>query len=289
MFVALKLEEATNTQPCGEPSTARMYFAARALRWARPSPSPLLLPPSAAVSVVLGGRVAARGLASGPFTVYCDEKEADSKAALATFEESDAPYTTFQFLKRAPKEDELLRVASVLQGGAELMLRDNSWPRVTNPEEIAGVCANNPALLQRPIVVAPDGSTAVTVPLAADSAELVAWIESQDYTPRSEDEEEGDEAAGGPPGPVDSFYGDMAAAAEAEEELVDDDGVDPSDAAEALKAMVQMMDEEQMREAAEMLDVKSQDLDSADLDSLDEEQLRSLLLHILDDTIDRLK
>ena len=288
MFVALKLEEATNTQPCGEPSTARMYFAARALRWARPSPSPLLLPPSATVSVVLGGRVAARGLASGPFTVYCDEKEADSKAALATFEESDAPYTTFQFLKRAPKEDELLRVASVLQGGAELMLRDNSWPRVTNPEEIAGVCANNPALLQRPIVVAPDGSTAVTVPLAADSAELVAWIESQDYTPRSEDEEEGDEAAGGAPGTVDSFYGDMAAA-EGEEELVDDDGVDPSDAAEALKAMVQMMDEEQMREAAEMLDVKSQDLDSADLDSLDEEQLRSLLLHILDDTIDRLK
>ena len=88
---------------------------------------------------------------------------------------------------------------------------------------------------------------------------------------------------------MDSFYGDMAAAAEEEEELVDDDGVDPSDAAEALKAMVQMMDEEQMREAAEMLDVKSQDLDSADLDSLDEEQLRSLLLHILDDTIDRLK
>ena len=115
------------------------------------------------------------------------------------------------------------------------------------------------------------------------------WIESQDYTPRSEDEEEGDEAAGGAPGTVDSFYGDMAAAAVAEEELVDDDGVDPSDAAEALKAMVQMMDEEQMREAAEMLDVKSQDLDSADLDSLDEEQLRSLLLHILDDTIDRLK
>ena len=272
-----------------------MYFAARALRWARPSPSPLLPHPSASV----GGRVAARrGLASGPFTVYCDEKEADSKAALATFEESDAPYTTFQFLKRAPKEDELLRVASVLQGGAELMLRDNSWPRVTNPEEIAGVCANNPALLQRPIVVAPDGSTAVTVPLAADSAELCAWIESQDYTPRSEDseeEEEGDEpaaaaAAGGgaAPGPVDSFYGDMAAAEE-EEELVDDDGVDPSEAAEALKAMVMAMEEEQMREAAEMLDVQSQDLDSADLDSLDEEELRSLLLHILDDTIDRLK
>ena len=70
------------------------------------------------------------------FTVYHDAKCAACKSVVEALISADAPYTTMSFLKKTPKEDALLQVARVLQGGAELMLLDNSWPRVTNPEEV---------------------------------------------------------------------------------------------------------------------------------------------------------
>ena len=68
--------------------------------------------------------------------MYYDAKCDVCKAAVATLVSADAPHTTMSFLKKSPKEDELLLVARVLEGGAELMLQDNSWPRVTDPKEV---------------------------------------------------------------------------------------------------------------------------------------------------------
>ena len=80
----------------------------------------------------------ARRYSSGEqFTVYHDAKCAVCKSVVEALASADAPYTTMSFLKKTPKEDALLQAARVLQGGAELMLLDNSWPRVTNPQEVS--------------------------------------------------------------------------------------------------------------------------------------------------------
>jgi hypothetical protein len=79
----------------------------------------------------------ARQFSSGEqFTVYHDANCAVCKSVVETLVSADAPYATMSFLKKSPKEDALLQVARVLEGGAELMLQDNSWPRVTDPKEV---------------------------------------------------------------------------------------------------------------------------------------------------------
>ena len=70
------------------------------------------------------------------FTVYYDAKCAVCKSVEETLASADAPYATVSFLRKSPQEDALLQVAKVLEGGAELMLQDNSWPRVTDPKEV---------------------------------------------------------------------------------------------------------------------------------------------------------
>ncbi len=63
-----------------------------------------------------------------------------------------------------------------VQLGSSVQPRDGFWPLTVHSDtmafdvlQIANVCANNPSLMQRPIVVAPDGTIAVTVSLAANS------------------------------------------------------------------------------------------------------------------------
>lgn len=145
------------------------------------------------------------------FTIYYDSNEAASKTALATLESADAPFETAPILKKSPKEDALLKVALALTEGADKMLRDNSWPRVTNPSEIAAVCANNSGLMQRPIIVSPDGLSAVTVPLASDPEALLSWINAQTFTPVSTTTAAAAAAAAAAATPpVDNFYASMS-------------------------------------------------------------------------------
>jgi arsenate reductase-like glutaredoxin family protein len=77
-----------------------------------------------------------------------------------------------EYLKKAPKESDLQAIARIVEGGPEVLLRDNSWPRVVNPDEIAAVCAANPVMMQRPLLVAPGGVSAVCRPLSASPKEL---------------------------------------------------------------------------------------------------------------------
>jgi arsenate reductase len=112
----------------------------------------------------------------GSFTIYHDVKCGESRAALAVLEDADVAYTKVNCLKQPPQASALRKVASVLQGGAEALLKDNSWPRMVNPDEIAACCAGNPELMQVPVLVAPCGGSAVTRPLAASDAELRAWV-----------------------------------------------------------------------------------------------------------------
>lgn len=109
--------------------------------------------------------------ATGRFKVYYAEKCPESSAALAVFEASDAPYTAINFLAKKPKLEVLRDIAYAVEGGAEVLLIDNSWPRVVNPDEVAEVCSSNPSLMQRPVVVAPDGST-VCRPITASEKDL---------------------------------------------------------------------------------------------------------------------
>lgn len=259
----------------------------------------------------------ARQFSSGEhFLVYHDANCAVCNSVVETLVSADAPYKTMSFLKKSPKEDALLQVARVLQGGAELMLQDNSWPRVTDPKEvrarpvwhavhilqsdganamqIASVCANNPGLMQRPIVVAPDGASAVTVPLAAHASELDAWINAQSFTKVSEKQvaEEAEAAqqpaaaAGGSP-PVDSFYSSMSHGDDAADEQDDEDLIPGSvdDAAEALKNMVTQMPESELRSAAEMMELG--DLEGLDRDSLSTEELREIVLAAISSAVAR--
>eukprot|EP01050_Picozoa_sp_SAG11_P013110 SAG11_NODE_1509_length_4774_cov_5.905668_5_plen_92_part_00 len=46
----------------------------------------------------------------------------------------------------------LKKLAPVMDGGAESLLKDNSWPRMTDHGEIAAVCTHNPILMQCPVV-----------------------------------------------------------------------------------------------------------------------------------------
>jgi hypothetical protein len=92
---------------------------------------------SAGAATAAAAPARSRSLSSGEeFTVYHDASCATCKSALEVLGSADAPYTTISFLKKSPKEDALLQVARVLEGGAELMLRDNSWPRVIDPVEV---------------------------------------------------------------------------------------------------------------------------------------------------------
>jgi arsenate reductase len=125
-----------------------------------------------------------RGISTTAFTIFHNPKCSKSQAAVAVFEEGDAPYVVHEYLKRSPLEEDLKRIARVVEGGAGTMLRDNSWPRVINPDEIAFVISSNPILMERPLVVAPDGS-AVCRPITASATELKEWISQQQYELRA--------------------------------------------------------------------------------------------------------
>ena len=150
--------------------------------------------------------------------------------------------------------------------------------------QIANVCANNPALMQRPIVVAPGGGSAVTVPLAARPSEFIAWVSAQSFVTVSEiqaaaqaEAARQSAAAAGQSPPVDSFASSMSAGSDAAEE--DDEDLIPGsvdDAAEALKNLVRQMPESELRSAAEQMELG--DLEGLDRDSLSTEELREIVL-----------
>jgi hypothetical protein len=161
--------------------------------------------------------------------------------------------------------------------------------------QIANVCANNPGLMQRPIVVAPDGTTAVTVPLAAHSSELHAWINAQSFTTVSEKQaaeeaepaQQSAAAADGSP-PVDSFYSSMSHGDDDAADEQDDEDLIPGsvdDAAEALKNMVTQMPESELRSAAEMMELG--DLEGLDRDNLSTEELREIVLAAISSAVAR--
>ena len=45
--------------------------------------------------------------------------------------------TAVNYTSRPPKEEDLKVIARMVDGGPEVLLRDNSWPRIVNPDEIA--------------------------------------------------------------------------------------------------------------------------------------------------------
>lgn len=80
--------------------------------------------------------------------------------------------TAVNYTSRPPKEEDLKVIARMVNGGPEVLLRDNSWPRIVNPDEIAAACAANPILMQRPLIVSPDHASAVCRPITSSTQEL---------------------------------------------------------------------------------------------------------------------
>ena len=157
--------------------------------------------------------------------------------------------------------------------------------------QIANVCANNPVLMQRPIVVAPNGTSAVTLPIVENSDDLLDWINIQTFTTVSEKEAaDAVAAAADEPAPVDSFYSSMSqgdgtssdASEEDEEDLIPGT-VD--DAAAALRSMVMQMPESELRSAAEMMELG--DMEGLDRDSLETEELREIVLAAINSAVAR--
>ena len=150
-------------------------------------------------------------------------------------------------------------------------------------------------MMQRPILVAPGGGSAVTVPLAEDSADLLAWINAHPFTTVSEattaqEAAAAAAAAAAPPPPVDNFYASMSqdpAADPAAEDDDDDDFIPGSvdDAADALRSMVLQMPENELRSAAELMELG--DLEGLDRDSLSTEDLREIVVAAIDGAVAR--
>lgn len=108
----------------------------RPLCTVRPRAASWLRTSAPACSVTAAARCARLYSSGEQFTVYHDANCVISNSVVESLVSADAPYTTMSFLKKSPKEDTLRQVARVLEGGAELMLQDNSWPRVTDPNEV---------------------------------------------------------------------------------------------------------------------------------------------------------
>ena len=150
--------------------------------------------------------------------------------------------------------------------------------------QIANVCANNPALMQRPIVVAPGGGSAVTVPVATRSSEFLSWVYAQSFTAVSETQAAAQAeaarqsaAAAGQSASVDSD-----AAEEDDEDLIPGS---VEDAAEALRELVMQMPESELRSAAEQMELG--DLEGLDRDRLSTEELREIVLGAISSAVAR--
>src|SRR5262245_25304583 len=97
-------------------------------------------------------------------TIWHNPNCSTSKAALATAEELGADVEVRRYLKDSPSRDELLAVLGALEDEpSALVRRDRRFTElglsdtdVATAEQVATVLAANPALIQRPVLIAGD-------------------------------------------------------------------------------------------------------------------------------------
>lgn len=115
-------------------------------------------------------------------TIWYNPACSKSRAALTALEGIGRPLHVRAYLQDSPTPKELAWLSARVEGGAAALLRATDEVSVTSPAaEILAAIARDPALLQRPLVVA--GERVWVVRTAEALAQLVAVLTADDEAP----------------------------------------------------------------------------------------------------------